>query len=113
MADVGRSREVGGKNNNTESKVREARLKRLESKKTHWMNTRMAKGIVLELITKSQNSNMEDWYKSEMVELLLEEVVLRSEVAKVMMNMEMVTGMESKLVEELQGETGSAKKEPD
>ena len=61
----------------------------------------MARDIVVELVTSSQMSALEDWFTSGMVELLLTEVVLSSEDARVMINLELVSGMETRLIEEL------------
>ena len=78
-----------------EDEVRDDRLKRLESKKTHWLNIRMAREIVIELVTNSQRSAMkamEDWCRSDIMELLMTEVVVSCEVAWVMRSVELVTG---------------------
>ena len=77
------------------------RLKRMEARRGAWVNRRMVKELVLELVGSTSTMAMMDPLKNMMVEEVLAEAVMRSEMSRVMESLESMDGMEARIFKEL------------
>ena len=80
---------------------KDERLKRMDDRKNHWLAMRIAKELVLEMVDNTRNKSVRDQCMRVVVEDVITEVIMRSEVAGMIQKVESSTGMEARLFQEL------------
>ena len=76
---------------------KEARLRRMEARKTGWLNKMMVKELLLEMVGNASKHAVINHVRSVVLEEVLSEAMMRSEMMRVLHSLESVQGMESRL----------------
>jgi hypothetical protein len=84
-----------------EKDEKEARLRRMEARRTRWLNNMMVKELLLEVVGNASKNALINHVKSTVLEDVLSEAVMRSEMKRVLQSLESVEGMESRVFREL------------
>jgi hypothetical protein len=94
---------VGVRKDTLDDKVdeKDARLRRMEARKTGWLNKMMAKELLLEMVENASKHAVINHVRSVLLEEVLSEAMLRSEMKRVIHNLDSVEGMESRVFREL------------
>ena len=80
---------------------KEARLRRMEARKTGWLKKMMVQEVLLEMVGNASKHAVINHVRSVVLEEVLSEAMMRSEMMRVLHSLESVQGMESRLFREL------------
>ena len=80
---------------------KEARLRRMEPRRTGWLNKMMVKELLLEVVENARKNALISQIRSTVLEEVLSEAVMRSEMKRVLQSLESVEWMESRVFREL------------
>ena len=73
----------------------------MDARRNHWLALRMAKELVIEMVDNTGTKSVRDQCMRVVVEDVLTEVIMRSEVTGMIQKLESSMGMEARLFQEL------------